>query len=64
VETHLIARVGAGDRAKLSAEFLAKGVSAHLQEDSELPTGTIAVLVEGENRTFYTERDRNNRSFS
>ncbi|MDA8992919.1 aldehyde dehydrogenase family protein, partial [Aquiluna sp.] len=59
VETHLIARVGAGDKAKLSAEFLAKGVSAHLQEDSELPTGTIAVLVEGENRTFYTERGAN-----
>ena len=59
METHLIARVGAGDKAKLSAEFLAKGVSAHLQEDSELPTGTIAVLVEGENRTFYTERGAN-----
>ena len=59
VETHLVARVGKGDKVKLVEEFLAKGVQAHLQEDRKLPTGTIAILVEGENRTFFTERGAN-----
>jgi len=59
VETHLIARVGKGDGKKFSAEFSTKDVIAHLQEDPELPTGKIVALVDGDDRTFFTDRGAN-----
>ena len=58
-ETHLLARVGKGDAKSLTAQLLERQVIAHLQEDRALPTGRIMVLVEGENRTFYTDRGAN-----
>jgi sugar/nucleoside kinase (ribokinase family) len=58
-ETHLLARVGKGDAKSLTAQLLERQVIAHLQEDRALPTGRIVVLVEGENRTFYTDRGAN-----
>lgn len=59
VETHLIARVGKGDGKKFASEFRTKDVIAHLQEDPELPTGKIVALVDGDNRTFFTDRGAN-----
>ena len=59
VETHLIARVGKGDGRKFAAEFKTKNVIAHLQEDPELPTGKIVALVDGDDRTFFTDRGAN-----
>lgn len=58
-ETHLLARVGKGDAKSLTSQLLERQVIAHLQEDRVLPTGRIVVLVEGENRTFYTDRGAN-----
>jgi len=59
VETHLFARVGKGDGKKFTAEFRTKNVIAHLQEDQTLSTGRIVVLIDGDNRTFFTDRGAN-----
>lgn len=59
LETHLIARVGKGEAPKFVKQLAEKGVTAHLQEDKELPTGRIVVFSDGENRTFYTDRGAN-----
>ena len=59
LETHLVARVGKGEAPKFVKILGEKGVTAHLQEDKELPTGRIVVFSDGENRTFYTDRGAN-----
>ena len=59
IETHLFARVGKGDGKKFAAEFKTKNVIAHLQEDQVLSTGRIVVLIDGDNRTFFTDRGAN-----
>ncbi|MES2169568.1 MAG: PfkB family carbohydrate kinase [Actinomycetota bacterium] len=45
--------VGAGDSVRHAAQL--PGVTAHLEEHSALPTGTIVVIVEGETRTMLTD---------
>ena len=59
VEVELVARVGASDRARLTNYFETKFVIAKLEPDEKLPTGKIVVLVEGNNRTFFTDRGAN-----
>ena len=59
VEVELVARVGAADRARLTNYFETKFVIAKLEPDEKLHTGKIVVLVEGNNRTFFTDRGAN-----
>jgi sugar/nucleoside kinase (ribokinase family) len=59
VETHLLARVGKPDGKGLRTQLEAKNVIPHLQEDNELQTGRIVVLVEGNQRSFFTDRGAN-----
>jgi sugar/nucleoside kinase (ribokinase family) len=59
VEVELVARVGAADRARLTNYFETKFVIAKLEPDEQLHTGKIVVLVEGNNRTFFTDRGAN-----
>ena len=59
VETHLFARVGKGDGKKFTAQFKTKNVIAHLQEDQALSTGRIVVLIDQDDRTFFTDRGAN-----
>jgi sugar/nucleoside kinase (ribokinase family) len=58
----LTARVGAGDVARLVADFAALGVKAAFAADSDLPSGTLVTLVapDGE-RSFLTDRGANAR---
>ena len=59
VEVELVARVGAADRARLTNYFETKFVIAKLEPDEKIHTGKIVVLVEGNNRTFFTDRGAN-----
>ena len=59
VEVELVARVGASDRARLTNYFETKFVIAKLEPDEKIHTGKIVVLVEGNNRTFFTDRGAN-----
>lgn len=61
VEVELISRVAASDRARLTNYFETKFVIAKLEPDHELDTGKIVVLVEGNSRTFFTDRGANQR---
>ncbi len=54
-----VGRVGAGDAERHARELAATGVAAHLHEDAERPTGTIVILVEGQQRTMLTDRGAN-----
>lgn len=53
----LVASVGAGDAARHAAAL--PGVHARFATRSELPTGTIVVIVDGERRHMLTERGAN-----
>ncbi|UYN83239.1 MAG: hypothetical protein KIT89_11130 [Microcella sp.] len=59
VDVDFVGCVGAGDRERHSAALRAHGVTAHLSEDSELVTGTIVIIVDGEQRTMLTDRGAN-----
>jgi sugar/nucleoside kinase (ribokinase family) len=59
VETDLIARVSFKDSESLASYFKSVKVMPHLQEDPDLETGKIVVLVEGNQRTFFTDRAAN-----
>lgn len=59
VETVLIARVSAKDQARLESYFEGVKVKPNLQIDQALETGRIVVLVEGNRRTFFTDRAAN-----
>lgn len=59
VETELIARVASKDKEKLESYFNSVHVKPNLQTDQELETGKIVVLVEGNQRTFFTDRAAN-----
>ena len=61
VEVELVARVAEADRARLTNYFETKFVIAKLEPDTDLHTGKIVVLVEGNNRTFFTDRGANER---
>lgn len=59
VETQLIARVGSRDKERLGRFFTNLQVIPKLQIDENLETGKIVVLVEANNRTFFTDRAAN-----
>lgn len=58
-EVNFVGRVNAIDIDRHAAILQSYGVKPFLQSDEELPTGSIVVLVEGENRTFLTDRGAN-----
>lgn len=59
VEVDFVGRVGEVDLHRFREEFEDAGVRAHLSADSDNPTGTIVVVVEGESRTMLTDRGAN-----
>lgn len=59
VSTELTARVGSKDLSRLALYFNGVGVAPNLQVDDALETGRIVVLVEGNSRTFFTDRGAN-----
>lgn len=56
-----VGRVGAGDRERHEAALRDQGVEPRLTVDEELPTGTIVIVVEGQQRTMLTDRGANAR---
>jgi sugar/nucleoside kinase (ribokinase family) len=52
-------QVGEADNARHTWELERFGVKAHLNSDTERPTGTIVIIVEGEKRTMLTDRGAN-----
>ena len=54
-----IGAVGSADAAAHDTVFRDHGVVPHLQIEPGLPTGTIVIIVEGEQRTMLTERGAN-----
>lgn len=59
VVADFVGRVGEADIHRFHEEFEDAGVRAHLSADSDNPTGTIVVVVEGESRTMLTDRGAN-----
>ena len=59
VSTELTAKVGNKDLSRLALHFNGVGVAPNLQADASLETGRIVVLVEGNSRTFFTDRGAN-----
>ena len=59
VETELIARISIKDKERLENYFKSVKVIPGLQTDQNLETGKIVVLVEGNQRTFFTDRAAN-----
>ena len=59
VETELIARVASHDLTRLESYFKKVKVQPSLQADPEMETGKIVVLVEANQRTFFTDRAAN-----
>ncbi|WP_066038559.1 carbohydrate kinase family protein [Herbiconiux solani] len=58
--TDFFGRVGHGTAPLHGAALRRSGVTAHLREDPELPTGTIVVILEADRtRTMLTERGAN-----
>lgn len=55
----LIARIGRLDQSRIEADLRSHGVTPNLQLDDELPTGSIVVLVQGQQRSFLTDRGAN-----
>ena len=51
--------VGHGDVQRHADRLAAAGVTPHIETHPSLPTGTIIVIVDGENRTMFTERGAN-----
>lgn len=51
--------VGAGDRERHGAVLRDLGVTPHLSEHPSLTTGTIVIVVDGEQRTMLTDRGAN-----
>lgn len=59
VRIEFVGRVAATDLDRHELELRRHGVFPRLQSDTELPTGCIVVLLQGETRTFLTERGAN-----
>lgn len=59
ITTELTARVGKNDLSQLAHYFNSVGVAPNLQGDEFSETGKIVVLVEGNSRTFFTDRAAN-----
>lgn len=58
-KVNFVGRVAETDVDKHANNLKSFGVKPHLQSDQKLPTGSIVVLVEGEDRTFLTDRGAN-----
>lgn len=58
-EVNFVGRVHQDDLERHSKVLENFNVTPHLQADSNLPTGSIVVLVEGSNRSFLTDRGAN-----
>ena len=58
-QVEFVGRVAFGDVERHNLELNRHGVVAKLQADNDLPTGCIVVLLQGETRTFLTERGAN-----
>lgn len=56
---HFFGRLGEADVARHAAELERFGVITHLSGDPVHPTGTIVILVEGDQRTMLTDRGAN-----
>jgi sugar/nucleoside kinase (ribokinase family) len=56
---NFVGRVGQADLTRHQAVLQSYGVNPHLQSDAALETGSIVVLVEGNNRSFLTDRGAN-----
>ncbi|MBX3067346.1 MAG: carbohydrate kinase family protein [Cryobacterium sp.] len=54
-----VGRVGSADLESQTRAFATFWVNAQLTADTDLPTGSIVVLVEGDDRTMLTERGAN-----
>ncbi len=59
VEIELVARVSKEDKQRLEHYFNSVHVTPKLETDEEKETGKIVVLVEGNSRTFFTDRAAN-----
>jgi len=59
IETHFVGRVAKEDIERHSQILRDYKVIPHLQVDSELQTGRIVVLVQGQQRSFLTDRGAN-----
>jgi sugar/nucleoside kinase (ribokinase family) len=59
IETHFVGRVGKVDLERHSEILRTNRVIPHLQVDPELQTGRIVVLVQGQQRSFLTDRGAN-----
>ena len=59
LEVTLVSRVSERDVAQIGLDLSRWDVNAQLQADPELPTGSIVAVVEGEARTFFTQRGAN-----
>jgi len=55
----LVGRVRAGDLQRHASALRASGVTPHLTEDPDHGTGTIVIIVDGEQRTMLTDRGAN-----
>lgn len=58
-DVHFFGQVGAADNDRHTQELERFGVKTHLVSDTERPTGTIVIIVEGEDRTMLTDRGAN-----
>ena len=58
-KVNFVGRVAEADVEKHSENLKSFGVMPHLQSDQKLATGSIVVLVQGEDRTFLTDRGAN-----
>ncbi len=59
IETHFVGRVGKADLERHTQILRDYKVIPHLQVDQELQTGRIVVLVQGQQRSFLTDRGAN-----
>jgi sugar/nucleoside kinase (ribokinase family) len=59
IEVDFVGRVGAADVKRHSEALVKMGVTPHLQGDETKETGKIIVLVQGDSRSFLTDRGAN-----
>jgi sugar/nucleoside kinase (ribokinase family) len=59
IEVDFVGRVGAADVKRHSEALVQMGVTPHLQGDETKETGKIIVLVQGDSRSFLTDRGAN-----
>ena len=59
VRVDFVGRVGHEDVQRVTADFEAAGVLAHMVADDHHPTGTIVIVVHEQNRTMLSDRGAN-----